>query len=88
MTNQSFQEQLDQRCPCYTKPLSKCTCCAESTMQTDLSIAQAHLQAAFNTASEAKLGTTHHDLYVAICDAFNACNEALERVSDAPDEAS
>ena len=80
------QTQLDQRCPCYAKPLVECDCRAESSMQTDLTIAQSHLQAAYDSATKAKLGTTHHDLYMAICDAFNACNEALERVNDAPDE--
>jgi hypothetical protein len=54
-------------------------------MQTDLSIARSHLQSAFNIASEAKLGTTHHDLYMAVCDAFNGCNEALQRLNDEPD---
>jgi hypothetical protein len=55
-------------------------------MQTDLSIARSHLQAVYDAATSCKLGTTYHDLYMAICDAFNACNEALERVNDAPDE--
>jgi hypothetical protein len=100
MTYQSFEEWqkspiqgaipfpfgVQERCPCYAKPLAECNCRSESVMQTDLSIAQAHLQAAYHAASEAKLGTTHHDLYMAICDAFNACNEALERVNDAPDQ--
>jgi hypothetical protein len=82
----NIQDQLNQRCPCYAKPLAECDCRAESAMQTDLTIAQSHLQAAYDSATKAKLGTTHHDLYMAICDAFNACNEALERLNDAPDE--
>ncbi len=82
----NIQDQLNQRCPCYAKPLAECDCRAESSMQNDLTIARSHLQAAYDSATKAKLGTTHHDLYMAICDAFNACNEALERVNDAPDE--
>jgi hypothetical protein len=81
------QEQLNQRCACMAKPSDECDCRSDqSTMQIDLSIAQTHLQAAYNAATEAKLGATHHNLHMAICDAFNACNEALERVNDAPDE--
>jgi hypothetical protein len=82
-----LKKQLDQRCPCMSKSLAECDCRAEGAMQTDLTIAQSHLQAAYDAASEAKLGTTHHDLYMAVCDAFNACNEALQRLNDELDEA-
>jgi hypothetical protein len=99
MTYQSFEELqqspiqgaipfppgVQERCPCYAKPLAECDCRAEGAMQTDLAIARSHLQAAYDAATKTKLGTTHHDLYMAICDAFNACNEALERFNDAPD---
>ena len=49
-----------------------------------LSLALPNLQAAHDVAKH--LAATHSDLYTAICDALNACNEALERVTDAPDE--
>lgn len=48
-----------------------------------LAVALPNLQAAADTAKHL---VAHQDLYTAICDALNACNEALERVTDAPDE--
>lgn len=48
-----------------------------------LSVALPSLQAAHDVAKHLPL---HSDLYTAICDALNACNEALERLTDAPDE--
>ena len=48
-----------------------------------LAVALPNLQAAADTAKHL---VAHLDLYTAICDALNACNEALERVTDAPDD--
>jgi hypothetical protein len=80
------QEQLNQRCACLSKTLAECDCrSAQSTMQTDLSIAQTHLQAAYNAATEANLGTIHHDLFMGICDALDGCNQALQHLDDEPD---
>jgi hypothetical protein len=90
-----IQEQLNQRCPCMSKPLAECDCQSENSQPTDwerqalcddLATAQMFLQAAYDAATKAKLGATHNDLYMVICDAFNACSEALEHINDAPDE--
>jgi hypothetical protein len=83
------QEQLDQRCPCMSKPIAECDCQIDSPQQgicNDLATAQTFLQAAYDAATSSQLGATHNDLYMAICDSFNACNEALQRINDAPDE--
>lgn len=42
------------------------------------------LQTAHDAAKHLKV--SHEDLYMAICDALNACNESLERLTDAPDD--
>ncbi len=49
-----------------------------------LAIALPNLQAAHDVAKHLK--ATYSDLYTEICDALNACNAALEHVSDAPDD--
>ena len=49
-----------------------------------LSVALPNLQAAHDVAKHLK--ASHSDLYMSICDALNACNEALERLTDAPDD--
>lgn len=92
----NIQEQLDQRCSCMGKPLPECDCQSgdsqsmptnweRQAMCDDLTTAQMFLQAGYDAATKAKLGATHNDLYMAICDAFNSCNEALERINDSPD---
>lgn len=49
-----------------------------------LATALPSLEAAHNAATHLK--TSHEDLYTAICDALNSCNEALERLTDSPDD--
>jgi hypothetical protein len=44
------------------------------------------LSSAKSAADQASLHQTHHDLYTAISNAYNACLEAIARVHDRPDE--
>ena len=44
------------------------------------------LCAALSLAQNAGCEQTHRDLYRAVCDAYNACFEAIARVHDRPDQ--
>lgn len=44
------------------------------------------LSAALTLAQNAGCEQTHRDLYKAVCDAYNACLEAISRVHDRPDQ--
>lgn len=84
----SVEAAINERCSCMSKRLAECDCQPDDpqSISHDLATAQIYLQAAYDAATKAQLGMTHNDLFMAICDAFNACNEALERINDAPDE--
>jgi hypothetical protein len=51
----------------------------------DLTTALMFLQAAHDVAVKANLKDTHSELSTAIADALNSCNEAIQRLDDAPD---
>jgi hypothetical protein len=56
----------------------------KEALRANLTAALPLLQSAFETAQAANLGETNYDFYMSICDAYNDCNEALERVDDEP----
>lgn len=84
-------EQLDQRCPCTSKPLAECNCEPDPNPELvevaeSLKSAMPWLENAYCLMGSNKLDKRYEHLYMAVCDAMNACRDALDRLEDEPDE--
>jgi hypothetical protein len=83
---QAFQQWQQSPSQGAIPPQPQPTDWERQAMCDDLTTAQMFLQAAYDAAAKAKLKDTHYELNGAIADALNSCNEAVQRLTDAPDQ--
>jgi hypothetical protein len=87
----NIQDQLNQRCPCYAKPLAECDCQPDPNPELtevgeSLKSAMPWLENAYCLIGSNGLNKRYERLYMSICDALHHGREALERLEDEPDE--
>jgi len=86
-----IQEQLDQRCPCMSKPLAECDCQIDpnpelAEVAESLKSAMPWLENAYCLIGSGGLNKRYERLYMSICDALHHGREALEHLEDEADE--
>ncbi len=87
----NIQEQINQRCPCMSKPLAKCDCQTDPNPELaevgeSLKSAIPWLENAYSLMRSNRLDKRYERLYMSICDALHHGREALEHLEDEADE--
>jgi len=90
MLPSKVQEQVDQRCPCFAKPLAECDCEPVENPElaelgASLKTAMPGLEKAYRFMGDNKLDKRYPDLFMAVCDSLHSIREASEHLRDEPE---